>query len=619
MTDTLYVLTFTQNFNCMKSILLLFSIVISISIQAQRFDWSTSAGYPGINNSYYGTVDLTTDSDGNAYVVDNANLPQVSQGDTFLINGTGTAMFIYKFNSSGELIWGNSYGTNAGVVTPLNLEMGSDGNLYALAHINGTSDIYTATDTFDVPGPTNVIMSISPTGTVNWAEPVGYSCPACLMLEIANDRIYYQAGNALIKSMEFDQSPDASFNFYFEPGTAISAIPIQGSAAFSNGDILLAGLQRGNASFIAGDTLEQIGTPFLYCNISYVRLTADLQPVWANTFGGLHDPETHFIPTEIDANNQIYTGWEVLDTISIAGTTVIGNFNNWAGTILSLDANGNPLWLRELQSSAALRINYLFADQETNKVWLTGISSSPTTVGDSIITPGVNGSPILASVNPQGEFSSQISLNQFPGGTQGKTMGKAASGQFYLGGNLNGGMDYSINCIDYPGNKGLYLSSFLDVPQNPPTPTIDGSGGQLTATPSFAGNIQWFLEGTAIEGANEQTFQASVGGNYSVVYSYDFGCTETASSSIYFVETGIQKHSAQWVKVFPNPVNNELHLVLPAEGEFTATIHSLTGQLVKQISSNSSEIELQDLQNGVYLLQINQHGNLYQQRFSKMD
>jgi hypothetical protein len=53
----------------MKIIFLLFSALFAHSIQAQRFDWSTSAGYPGINNSYYGTVDLTTDSDGNVYVV----------------------------------------------------------------------------------------------------------------------------------------------------------------------------------------------------------------------------------------------------------------------------------------------------------------------------------------------------------------------------------------------------------------------------------------------------------------------------------------------------------------------------------------------------------------------
>lgn len=604
----------------MKSILLFFSFAITFSIQAQRFDWSTSAGYPGVANSYLGTVDLATDQEGNAYVMDYANTRQVCQGDTIELASSGYNLFLYKFNPEGDLIWGRAFGPGPGgaTVKPLNLEFGPDNNLYALVNINA-NNIITQDSTYIISGPDNLILSINENGTINWINSIQFSCPTCLLLEIANDRIYYQAGQTLIKSMEFDQTPDTNFSFYYDSQTAISTLPFQGSAVFSNGDILLAGLHRGDASFIEGDTLVFDGNAGLFNNIAYVRLTSDFEPIWSKSFGYLHDPETHFIPVDIDANNQIYTGWEVLDSITIAGTTVLGDFNLWAGTLLSMDENGNPLWLRELQSSAALRINYLFADQETNKVWLTGISSSPTTVGDSIIIPGVNGSPILASVSPAGEFSSQTSLNQLPGGSQGKTIGKASSGQLYLGGNLNNGSNYSINCVEYPGNKGLYLSSFLDVPQNPPTPTIDGIGGQLSATPSFEGNIQWFLEGTAIEGANEQTYQASIGGNYSVVYSYDFGCTGTASSSIFFVETGIQKQSAHWVKVYPNPANNELHLVLPAEGEFTATIHSLTGQLVKEISSNSPEIQVQDLQNGVYLLQINQHGKLYQRRFSKMN
>jgi hypothetical protein len=402
--------------------------------------------------------------------------------------------------------------------------------------------------------------------------------------------------------MEFDQTPDTNYTFYFDPGTAIFTLPIQGSAVFSNGDILLAGLQAGDASFIEGDTLFQVDNPFLYRNISYVRLTPDLQPVWANTFGSLHDPETHFIPLEIDANNQIYTAWEVLDTISVAGTTVIGDFNLWAGTVLSMNDNGNPLWLRELESSAALRINFLLADEETNKVWLTGLSSSATTIGDSVIVPGVNGSPILAAVSPSGQFSSQASLNQLPGGSQGKTLGKAASGQFYLGGNLNGGSDYSINCIDYDGAKGLYLASFLDVPQNPPTPQIISEGILLTASPDFSGSIQWLFEGEEIPGANSQTLQAENDGNYSVVYSYDFGCAGEASSEVVFVSTGLNQLNSGEFLIYPNPTNQFLYLEnLKNNSEFI--ILNSAGSKVRQGNiNNEAVINTANLNPGIYFL-----------------
>jgi len=590
-----------------------YTIVISLllfssSALAQRFNWSTSAGYPGVANSYYGTVDLATDTEGNAYVMDYANLPQVCQGDTFTINGSGYAMFIYKFSPSGELIWGNSYGTNAGSVSPLNLEMGSDGNLYALAHINGTNNIYTSEDTFLVAGPSNIILSIAPSGMVNWVQSAQFSCPACLMLEIANDRIYYQGGNNLVKSIDYDQVADTNYSFYFDPGTAIFAIPFQGSAVFSNGDLLLAGLQRGDASFIEGDTLLQVGNPFLYNNITYVRLTPDLQPVWAKTFGGLHDPETHFIPTEIDANNQIYTAWEVMDTITIAGTTVIGDVNSWAGTLLSMDGNGNPLWLRELESSAALRINYLFADAETNKVWLTGISSSLTTIGDSILVPGVNGSPILAAVSPSGGFSSQTSLNQMPGGAQGRTIGKAASGQFYLGGNLNNASDYSINCIDYDGAIGLYLASFLDIPQNPPTPQIIADGNLLTANPDFTGNIQWFFEGEEIPGATGQSLQATNEGNYSVLYSYDFGCEGEAASDVVFVSTGLNKLNSAEVMIYPNPASEFIYLKGFYENSDFMLVNSVGSLVARGELSNEAGINIANLSPGIYFLIIPNEG-----------
>jgi hypothetical protein len=590
-------------------------LLLSSPAQAQRFNWSTSAGYPGVANSYYGTVDLATDNDGNVYVMDFANLNQVCQGDTIELVSPGSNLFVYKFSPEGNLIWAKAFGAGSGggSVTPLNLESGPDNSLFALIHINA-SNIVTEDSTFQVSAPSNVILNINENGQINWVQSAGFSCPACLMLEVANDRIYYQSGQSRIESMELDQTPDTNYSFYFDPGTAIFTIPFQGSAVFSNGDLLLAGLQRGDASFIEGDTLLQVGNPFLYNNISYVRLTPDLQPVWANTFGTLHDPETHFIPTEIDANNQIYTGWEVLDTISIAGTTVIGNFNNWAGTILSMDGNGNPLWLRELESAAALRINYLLADAETNKVWLTGISSSSTTIGDSIIVPGVNGSPILAAVSPSGVFSSQTALNQMPGGSQGRTIGKAASGQFYLGGNLNGGGDYSINCIDNEGAKGLYLASFLDVPQNPPTPQIISDGTLLTANPDFKGTIQWFFEGEEIPGANAQTLQATDDGNYSVVFSYDFGCEGEASSEVVFVSTAISQFDTEIIEIFPNPATTELHIKYLNGKSVNAELLSMDGKLVKRTLFSNQTIDVSDLTSGLYFVRVSIAGRNYMKK-----
>lgn len=593
----------------LKHTLSLIAAFISVNTFAQRFNWSTSAGYPAIANGYLGAVDLTTDAQGNVYTFDFANLDQVCQGDTIEKVSNGSDLFVYKFNPNGELIWGKAFGTSSGLVVPLNLEVGPDNNLYALVHIN-SNNILTEDSTFQVISPTNVILNINENGTLNWVKSAQFSCPSCFLLEIANERIYYQAGSTLIKSMAFDQSPGASYSFYFDPETAILTLPIQGSAHFNNGDILLAGLQRGHASFIAGDTLSLIGNPGLYSNICYVRLTPDLQPVWANSFGSLHDPETHFIPVAVDANEQIYTAWELLDTVTIAGTTVEGGFNNWAGTILSMDENGNPLWFRELASNSSMQLNALLADTESNKVWVTGWSFSLTTIGDSVLTPSVNGSPILASVNSDGVFANQITLNQMPGGTKGKSLAKGTANQLYLGGNLNGGNDYTINCLDYDGNKGLFVASFFDIPQNPPTPAITADGSLLTASPEFEGAIQWFLNGVEIDGATSQSIEATAEGDYSVVYSYDFGCSGEASSSIVFVSTSVSELKEESILVFPNPADALLNIQIPRAE--SVCIYSADGKLVRNILPKTNTIDISDLNPGLYLVRVLVNNEQYQ-------
>jgi hypothetical protein len=601
----------TLNIMTLKHTLFLIAAFISVNTFAQRFNWSASAGYPAIANSYLGAVDLTTDAQGNVYTFDNANLDQVCQGDTIEKVSGGSNLFVYKFSPNGELIWGKAFGPGpgGGSVVPLNLEMGPDNNLYALVHNSGNL-IVTENATFEVNGPTNFILSIDENGTLNWVESTEFNCTACFLLEIANEQIYYQAGSSLIKSMAFDQTPGASYSFYFDPETAILTLPIQGSAQFNNGDILLAGLQRGNASFISGDTLSLIGNPGLYSNISYIRLTPDLQPVWANSFGSLHDPETHFIPVAVDANDQIYTAWELLDTVTIAGTTVDGGFNNWAGTILSMDGNGNPLWFRELASNASMQLNDLLADTESNKVWVTGISSTPTTVGDSVLTPHVSGSPILASMNSEGVFDNQITLNQMPGGTKGRSLAKGITNQLYLGGRLNGDSDYTINCLDYDGNKGLFVASFFDIPQNPPTPTITIDGSLLTASPEFEGAIQWFFNGVEIDGATSQSIEASAEGDYSVVYSYDFGCAGEATSSIVFVSTSVSELQEESVLVFPNPADALLNIqILGAE---SVCIYSADGKLVRYILLNTNTVDISDLNPGLYLVRVLVNNEQYQ-------
>jgi hypothetical protein len=337
-----------------------------------------------------------------------------------------------------------------------------------------------------------------------------------------------------------------------------------------------------------------------------------LQPVWAKTYGYLNDPETHFIPVAIDPNDQIYTAWEVLNTISVAGTTVAGDFNNYAGTILSMDENGTPLWLRELESNAALRIGYLLADDETENVWLTGSTTSPTTIGDTIIVPGFNGSPFLAAVNNLGEFSRQFAFEEPSGGaSRGRTIGKSGSGQFYLGGTLAGNSPFTINCIENGGNYGLFITGFQDLPPNPPTPVITVNGNLLTATPPFSGAIQWFLNGELIEGANNQEYSATQNGNYTVTYTYEIGCPNSANSAVQTVTVStinaLEFDGSSGI--YPNPSNGLFQLTGNGLGDnepMRISITNLAGLSIfsSDRATKNQVIDITNVSAGIYFVNI---------------
>lgn len=590
-----------------KFYLLALLLSVGATCSAQRFNWSSSAGYPGINNSYEGTKDMAVDTQGNVYVFDSANLGQESQGVTVDLNGSGTNVFLYKFDPNGVLVWGRSVGSDAGILTPLNLEFGSDGNLYVLIHAN-CSTLISGLSTFPISGPVNAILRLDLEGHLDAVYSTGLSCSTCNVFEIANDKIYFQSGNSELRSIDFDLLTQDEFSFVFEPATALMAMPFTNASVFSNGDLLFAAVQRGDATFIEGETLTLEGNSGLYSNLTYVRFSESLQPIWAKTFPYSHMPAEDKIPLSIDANDQVFTGLEILNVTTIGDVTINGDFNVWAGTLLSLDADGNVLWVDELEAVTSARILSLFSDQETGKTWMSIFVPSSVELGGETVNGTANGCPVVVDVNSAGDFGTNVVLSELPGGSKGLSLEKGVNGQYFLGGMLNSGSDYTINCITYPGAKGLFVASFLDIPANPPAPTITTEGnGIMTASPEFEGTIQWYLNGEPIDGANSQVYQATVSGTYSVVYSYDFGCVAEATSGVEeVVVTGLNEEGISVMNVYPNP-SSDLVWISGAKGANTIVeLLDATGKVIYRstLVGDLKSFSVADFAKGMYMLRV---------------
>nr|WP_321408550.1 LamG-like jellyroll fold domain-containing protein [uncultured Carboxylicivirga sp.] len=102
--------------------------------------------------------------------------------------------------------------------------------------------------------------------------------------------------------------------------------------------------------------------------------------------------------------------------------------------------------------------------------------------------------------------------------------------------------------------------------------------------------------------ANTQSFEPTVTGEYYVIISRG-GCTKTSERiSVNVVSTGLESDIDSYIKIYPNPTRGVLNI----ETEKTinsVTIYNLNGSAVMK-HQNTASIDLTDLPNGTYFLQI---------------
>lgn len=144
----------------------------------------------------------------------------------------------------------------------------------------------------------------------------------------------------------------------------------------------------------------------------------------------------------------------------------------------------------------------------------------------------------------------------------------------------------------------------------PSTPTITQNGSALNSSAS-TGN-QWYLNGGVIQGATAATYTPTTTGSYQVMVTDGNGCT--AMSSAFNTTVGISEYNAtiQHVAIYPNPTQSSIQLAMPAEiTEFETMVMDICDRtiLVKQ---NESTIDLSNLTNGIYFVDIRIDGKSIQ-------
>jgi hypothetical protein len=144
---------------------------------------------------------------------------------------------------------------------------------------------------------------------------------------------------------------------------------------------------------------------------------------------------------------------------------------------------------------------------------------------------------------------------------------------------------------------------------SPPKPVIkvlniDSQIPTLEA-PSGRWGYRWFKDGVQVEGAN--IYNVTAPGVYTLVTHLD-GCESVPSDGVSLIITGTEETTDAGVKIYPNPVVNELIVDVTSLHEKTPVLvelHDVSGRTIhSELASKKAIVKMEKQQPGLYLLKI---------------
>lgn len=139
----------------------------------------------------------------------------------------------------------------------------------------------------------------------------------------------------------------------------------------------------------------------------------------------------------------------------------------------------------------------------------------------------------------------------------------------------------------------------------PDTPTIiTNTDDDLEATNTTATEFEWYLDGVLIVGETGATITPTQTGDYTVI-AINEGCESDISNALFIDLTSLSEFENASFSVFPNPVNDQLNLFYNSSLITSIQLLDVTGQIVKNIPTGQTAIDMTGLGTGVYLVKFN--------------
>lgn len=365
----------------------------------------------------WGSIEIKVDHSGNVYLA--SNLQHAADMDP----GPGVLMltpigakdaFVVKLDGNGNLVWAKQFGGPGDTVpTATALDVDDNNNVIVCGGFNNTVDFDPGPGVFNLTSTAHIqsyVVKLNGNGDFIWAKQLGHS------------PVVYSG--ASVGDVECDQQ----------------------------GRIYIAGTFVGTCDFDPGAGVYTLqGHSIRDGFVS--KLDQNGNFVWAKRFGNTTNESFHFAEArglDIDANNNIYIAGDFFGTFDFdpgVNTHIItsSGFSDWY--LLKLNDQGEFIWA-DVFGGTEHDVGADVAVDNSGDVYIIGTIGYTADMdpGPGIYTitpPNINGTSVLAKVDPAGGFKYALPFLGAPDGScLTRRMVVDATKNIYITGYMYGTMDF---------------------------------------------------------------------------------------------------------------------------------------------------------------------------------
>lgn len=280
-------------------------------------------------------------------------------------------------------------------------------------------------------------------------------------------------------------------------------------------------------------------------------------------------------------------------TTAISGATNSGYFANATGnfSVIVTDANGCS------KTSASVSVT----GPPSNTV--SALGPVHFCNGGNVTLKSTSGQPVTYKWKKDGTYIS---------GATNSTYVATATGKYNCVVTNTNGCSKGGTPIDITGPPSAVITA------NGPVSFCAGGSVVISAKPGYT--YQWIRNSTNINGATQQNYTASTAGNYKVTVTDPFACSKTTPNTNQVTVTipcreselnNSSENNSTAVRVFPNPVSDNLQLSSDTEEIMEIILYDVTSRkLLQQTFNKTAEIQMSYFSKGVYLYEIKSKGSV---------